>query len=493
MIKHLRNRILCLAPLLVLLAGCAAPPVKTPEQEPFEARLNQLINSLISNRTFTPGEMAPAAVMSGSLKSGTRFSRLEELVMERLSLALRKRNDFHRLSRQNWLEFREGRPLTFMDQPPARQHLLQNLIVYEVGVSPDRILEQVKVHIIGTDADGRAVPGVVAQAAFDFGPEQPARRIYDADPSASPYPKGLEEHPYDSIDQLTFSLASELADAYRNGISAGKETAADEEVRVLLYAKHSEVSGGMFQLTQDSLQQSIVGNRGFTCVVSRKDFGPAFDQIDFYRHNRTIFEMEESLFAAGTVLLMMDTFPHRQGDRIGVALRGIWRVDPLETVEGNLIPTNVAGTYLSGFTAKAYLKGNAAHGCTRTEKTGNARRTFIPREQIPTQAPQPVPARTARPGTPQDLDICFYEFTSVFQKRIYPVLSGAPGVTEIRRADELCDGSTGCLCYELRHNGSVEEISQWLKRRLRTSKVLAFRLEPKGEGRLNVHFNSGFQ
>ena len=483
--KHLWIGILALAPLLALLAGCAGTPLKAPEQEPFEAGLTRLIDRLISNRTYTPGEMAPAAVMPEALKSGARFSRLEELVMERLALALRKQNDFQRLSRQNWFEFREGRPLTFMDQPPARQRLLRNLVVYEVGVSPDRVLEQVNVHIMGTDADGRAVPGVAAEETFDFGPDRTARRLYDAEPSGNPYPKGLEEHPYDSIDQMTYSLAFELADAYRNGIWAGKETAAHEEVRVLLYAKHPGESRGMNQTIQDSLQQSIVGNRGFTCVVSRNDFGPAFEQIDFYRRNHTLFEMEDSLFMAGTVLLMMDIFPHGRGDRIGIALRAIWRADPLETAEGNLIPTNMAGTYLSGFTAKAYLRGRGSQSRARTEQMENVPMGFITSEQIPTRA--------AGPGTPRDLDICFYEFTSAFQKRVYPVLSGAPGVTEIRRAHELCDGSKGCFCYELWYNGSVEEISQWLTRHLRTSKVLAFRLEPKGEGRLNVLFDGGFE
>jgi hypothetical protein len=484
---------LCPALLLVFMAGCAGTPVKAPEQAPFEVRLDQLIDGLIANRAFTPEEMAPTAVMPGALKSGTRFSRLEELVMERLALALRKQNDFYTLSRQNWFAYREGRPLTFMDQPTARQRLLRNLVVYEVGVSPDRVLGQVKVRIMGTDADGRAVPGVAAEGAFDFGPNRPARRLYDAEPGGNPYPKGLEENPYESIDQMTYSLASELADAYRNGILTGEETAAHEEVRVLLYTKHSGESGEMDQTIQDSLQQSIVGNRGFTCVVSRKDFGPAFEQIDFYRRNNTIFDMEESLFTAGTVLLMMDTFPHRRGGRIGVTLRGIWRTDPLETAAGNLIYTNVAGTYLSGFTAKAYLRGSEARRYSGRGKIPDTPGTFTTPKPVPTYTDRAVSTRAVRPGAQGDLDICFYESTSVFQKRIYPVLSNAPGVTEIRRLHERCEGSTGVLCYELWYDGSVAEISRWLTRHLRTSKVLAFRLEPKGEGRLNVHFDGGFK
>jgi len=485
--KYLLRTVLFIVPLLAILAGCAGTSVKTLDLDPFEEKLNGLISGLISSQNFTPGEMAPATVMPGSLKSGTRFSRLEELVMERLTMVLRKRNDFHKLSRQNWFEFREGRPLTFMDQPPAQQRLLRNLVVYEVGVSPEKVLGQIKVHIVGTDADGHALPGVVSEASFDSGPDSPARRLYDTQPGTSPFPEGLEERPYTSLDRLTFSLAAELADAYRNGISAGKETAGDEEVRVLLYSTHpsGRVSRGLVEAIQNSLQQAIVSNRGFTCVVSQKDFGPAFSQIDFYRRNRSVFEIEESRFTAGTVLLMTDTFRSGHPDKVGVALRALWRASPLETATGNLIPTNVAGTYLSGFTARAYLSGSSVRGYSRTTPVRRpGEKSAYPEKDVP---------KVARSVPVGDLDLCFYEFTSVFEKRIYPVLTEAPGVTEIRRADELCDSASGCLCYELWYQGSLEEISAWLQQHLRTSKVLAFRLAPKGDNRLNVYFDGGFK
>jgi len=469
---------LCTILLLAILAGgCAGVSTQTgtglePDQQcRFEAKLNALIDDLIARQKFTPRELAPAAVIPGSLKSGTRFSRLEELVIERLVMKLRKRNDLHTLNRQNWFEFREGRPLTFMDQPPAQRRLLRNLVVYEVGVSADQILKQINVHIVAMDAEGHALPGVVAETVLDFGPYSLSRRLYFDNPHANPFPEGLEERPYVSFDRLTFSLAAELADSYRNGFSAGEQTAANQEIRVLLYSRPQSrrVSRGLVRAIQDSLQQAIVSSPGFTCAVSEKDFGPAFDQIDFYRRNKPVFEMEETRFKAGTVLLMTDISRHRHGDTIGVALRALWRASPLETTTGELIPTNVAGTYLSGFTAKAYLSGDSSKGYHRADTV---------KKVIP-------PAHS--------LDVCFYEFTEVFEKRIYPVLTNAPGVTEIRRADELCDSLSGCLCYELLYQAPLEELSAWLRRHLRTSEVLAFWLVPKGDGRLDVYFDGGFK
>ena len=474
----LRTVSLCTILLLAIFAGgCAGVSTQTgtglepDQQDQFEARLNALIDDLIASQNFTPGELAPATVMPGSLKSDTGFNRLEELVIERLVMKLRKRSNLHTLSRQNWFEFREGRPLTFMDQPPGQRRLLRNLVVYEVGVSADQALKQVNVHIVAMDADGRALPGVVAETVLDFGPYSLPRRLYFEKPHANPFPEGLEERPYASLDRLTFSLAAELADSYRNGFSAGEQKVANQEIRVLLYSRplSGRVSKGFAMAIQDSLQQAIVSNRDFTCGVSQKDFGPAFDQIDFYRRNKQVFEMEETRFTAGTVLLMADISRHRQGDKVGVALRALWRASPLETTTGEFIPTNVAGTYLSGFTAKAYLSGNSSMGYFRTDTV---------KEVVPSD---------------RHLDVCFYEFTEVFEKRIYPVLTNAPGVTEIRRADELCDSLSGRLCYELLYHAPLEELSAWLRQHLRTSEVLAFWLVPEGDGRLDVYFDGGFK
>jgi len=481
---HLFWPALWLIPLLGALAGCAGTPAKNPVDNPFEKKLANLINTVIATQHLKPGEMAPAGVMPCSPLSDKRFSRLEELVVERLTMALRKQNDLYRLSRQNWFEFREGRPLTFMEQPADERTFLRNLIVYEVAVSPDTVLHQIHIHIVGTDAEGRAVSGAAAEATFDAGPGSVAHKLYHARPNGSPYPEGLEERPYVSLDRLVFSVVAELADAYRNGMPAGREMAADEEVRVVLYANDRERAGqGLSESIQDALQQAIVSHGGFTCAVSREDFGPAFAQINFYQRNPSVFKVDASLFAAGTVLLMFDIIRSRYDDRVGVALRALWRASPLETSTGKLIPTRVAGTYLSGFTARAYLSG----GLTRDDSP--VTRIRRPSESVIHEWDPPLTIQPTGPA--RDLGVCFYDFTEVLEKRIYPVLARAPGVTEIRRADERCNAQ-GCICYAVGYKGSIEAISAWLREHLRLSCVLAFHLMPRGEGQLDLYFDGGF-
>jgi hypothetical protein len=482
-----------LLPIVLLNFGCAGMntgPVYVDPREEFESNINQLLSDLMVSEKYSSTEMAPAAVMPGSLKSGAPFTRLEQLVMERLSMRLRQHHDMYTLSRQNWFEFREGRPLTFLDKPHDKRAYLRSLIIYEVNVSADEILDQVKVHIVASNADGHAVAGIMAEVGLEYTPSSPAYGLYLARPATNPYPEGLEENPYESMDRLAFSLSAELADAYRTGITADGKTPAESEVRVLLYSKEAnDASWKLVEDIQNALQQAIVSNRGFTCVVSQEDFGPAFNQVDFYRRNSQIFEMEDMKFTAGTVLLMSEVSRHREGDKVGVALRALWRVSPLESATGDLIPTNVSGTYLSGFTAKAYLRATDRGGPYRRPRVRTAPVRVAPTRVTP-------PAYTPAPVVPSyrgDVDICFLDFTDVFQKRIFPVLRDAPSVTRVERLYDRCQDGARCICYALDYTGPREDLEAWLKNNLKTSQVLAFKLISRGENRIDVVFDAGFE
>jgi len=343
-----------------ILAGCAGQTVQnagmTPEQQ-FEMNMNRLVEDVDALNTNTPTELAPVAVMPGSIKKGQAINRLEEYAMDQLQLRQRKLHDMYVLTRQNWFEYREGQPLGINHRSMSLRSIHDYLVIYEVGASIDEVLKKIKIHIVATDLAGNAIPGVVAETDFDFYPEAPAHRLYHARSLKNLFPEGLEERPYKSIDRLTYSISSELMEAYWNGLTAGDQTPKDSEVRIALYMNPpANVSPGMVRWIQDSLQQSIVSRRGFTCAVSRKDFGHFFRQIDFYKKHQRFFQLEESPLAAGTVLMMVDILRHPDKDKVGVAVRAVWRVNPLESKDDKIIKTNVAGTYLSGFTAKAYLK-----------------------------------------------------------------------------------------------------------------------------------------
>ncbi len=472
---------------MAVFTGCPRPVPYDPAAE-FEFQIDELIAKLMAAENYSSIKNAPVAVMPGSLKDGTRFARLEEVVMEKLSIRLRQTHDIYTLSRQNWFEFREGRPLTFLDKPYTKRYYLRDLIVYEVKVSADEVLGRATVSIMASDAEGKAVSGMMASCNLPFYHDSPARRLFFAEPSTNPYPEGLEERPYTSLDRLSFSLAAELADAYMTGLSADGQKPDDREVRVLLYSKPPlDVGSDLVYKIQNSLQQAVVSNKGFACVVSRDDFGPAFEQIDFYKRNYDIFRLEETKLTAGTVLLMVDSSRHSDGDKVGIALRALWRVGPQESETGDLIPTNVAGTYLSGFTAKAYLH---EENIGWPDRRPPARTTYTPPKTTHT------PPRTASPPRPpvyaEDLDVCFYDFTEVFEKRIYPVLNNAPNVKSVRRLYDACEGSS-CLCYALSYTGPREALESHIREKLRTNKVLSFRMVSKGPNRLDVLFNAGFE
>ena len=97
---------------MVFMAGCVGPQQRKDPNDPrviFDSQIDAMLSELLESEKFSTADMAPAAVMPGSLKAGKRFTRLEEIVMDELSMKLRQNHDIYRLSRQNWFEFREGR------------------------------------------------------------------------------------------------------------------------------------------------------------------------------------------------------------------------------------------------------------------------------------------------------------------------------------------------------------------------------------------------
>lgn len=94
---------------------------------------------------------------------------------------------------------------------------------------------------------------------------------------------------------------------------------------------------------------------------------------------------------------------------------------------------------------------------------------------------------------PRDFSACFYDFTDVYVKRIYGVLTQAPGASNVHRIWPETEDPDRSICYELIYDRPVEELETWLRKELPTSKVVPFRLESKGDSRLEVYFDGGFK
>jgi len=477
--------------LLLLLTACAGTPVNyapTQAERMLDQRVEILLNDLLADQRFSADEMAPAAVVPGSAMQGENFSRLEEMLCERLETRLRESHDIFKLSRQNWFELRDGHALTFQNQPQDKRHRLRSAIIYQIEITADTVLDRINGTITAQNADGQHLAGVIASGPLGFGQESLARRLYYAAANRNPFPEGLEERPYASLDRLAYSLASELHETYNNGLHVGGQKVADREVKVLLYTTSQHHPTGLALEIQDALQQALISQRGFTCVVSKQDLAPALRQIDFYKWHSQIFKpVDLPNFEPGTVLLMADIGQLFKNNTLSLAMRAIWRSDPLEDQQGNLINESGGGTYVAGFTAKAYFDGSQLRRRYGTRYQHPVKKTYKPVKSHKIHR-----AREPWSGPSTDLNICFYDFTEVLSNRIYPVLNRAPGVTWIRRADELCERDSDCLCYELWYNGTREDISAWLRQYLKTSDSVNFRLSSNGPGRIEVHFDGGF-
>jgi len=472
----------CMA--VFFLSGCAGietageTAVPADPEIKFQATLDGLINGILEKQKSTAHEFSPVAVMPGAVRSGRALTRLDEKIIEGLILRLRKDHEVIALSRWNWFEFREGKPLSCKNRLGRDRAFFDDLVVFEVSTSPDDSLNEGRVQIAACDVRGRGIPGMVKSSAFDFSPNAPARRLFSLPTLDNPYPEGLEENPYRSIDRLAYSLASELTDAYLGGMKAGAQVARSEEVRVSVFTKKTfpPTAEGLLRTIEESIQQALVSTPGFTCAVSPDDFGALFEHLGFYGKNKGLFEIEETLFARATVLLLMEVMPHPAGDKLGVSIRAVWRVGPLESAEGELVSTNLAGTYLSGFASKAYLAtGGPFQGGLKSAdgfSSGNE--------------------EALGDGLARAYEVCFYLFTDAWQDRIREILKESSRVVEVRRID-CPPGDNGIsMCYSLFFRGDGEEFISWLGQNLRTSPIKGFRIIRSGVNRLQIHFDAGF-
>lgn len=189
-----------LALLVLFLTGCAGIKPLTPEEQ-FVAQVDGFIVDLLAQQPAGIEALAPAAIMPAALNRGGSYTRLEEYVIERLSIQLRQSRKIYIPSRENWFELRERQPLTFAGQPHAKRSYLDSLMVYQVAVTSDEVLKQVTIQATAVDASGKPIPGVLAETSFPGAKAaSPAMLHYQAKAKANPIPEGLEKRLFVSMD-----------------------------------------------------------------------------------------------------------------------------------------------------------------------------------------------------------------------------------------------------------------------------------------------------
>ncbi len=344
--------------LLLIFTGCGRHVVKPQLKSEFDQKLDRLVLGTLAGCRTSDSQIAPAAIVSKAVLEGKQYSRLDEMIVQRLETRLAENREIIDLSRENWFELRESKPFSLNGHPLAHADLFDGFIVFIVDVEPDEVFERIMVSITAKDAASRKIPGVKGQTTLKYDEGSPGTLLLKASAKFNPLPSGLKENPYGSMEQLCYSLASELSAALKRGINSGKYIASDEEIQVVLCSNSFKSTDPMFKTAlMQTLQQALVSMDGMTCAVSREDIGPVFEQIDFYNTNDHLFEKDNEKFKPGSVLLMAQTrsFPHTGMKQ--VALRAVWRVSPLTDKDGAFVPENMSGTYVSGFTSRAWFDG----------------------------------------------------------------------------------------------------------------------------------------
>lgn len=95
--------------------------------------------------------------------------------------------------------------------------------------------------------------------------------------------------------------------------------------------------------------------------------------------------------------------------------------------------------------------------------------------------------------TSRIVSTCFYDSSEVLGKRLSLIISGAPGVKGIKRLWTECKANDKCLCYEVKYKGDINDFISYLQDRLQKTSVRSFRMEPKGDDRLEVYFDWEFK
>lgn len=342
---------------LLTTMACRKAPSLPKDSFAFENKLATLIDRTMGNAQKASFDIAPVAVISQNAIQGSLYTRLDELICKRLEDRLSDTRQVISFSRENWFEFRESKPLSSKGHPPALHGLMNHIIIFIVKVDQETLFDRIKVTITAKDSKMLPIHAIKERMYFKHADKRPATLLLSAGPMVSPYPKGLEKNPYVSLEEMAYNLASELGYALKKGIKLHDILASNKEIQIVLCSNPSNrFQSGFHKALTREMQQALVSMEGINAAVSQEDFNFIFSQIDFYSKNQNLFEADTEKLIPGSVLLMAETKNYKQQHQ--VSLRAIWRVTPLSDQQGDFIPENSSGMYLSGFTASAWFAGS---------------------------------------------------------------------------------------------------------------------------------------
>lgn len=347
--------------LLVLLSamfigGCKHQPATPVTMQHFDQDLDRLVSDVADSIRNRPEDIAPFSIVSKNALDGKPYTRLDEMVCSRLAKHFSESKERIALSRENWFELNAGRKISVKGHPASRHRFIDSMVLYMVDIETEPVFNRVNIIVTAKDRHLNTLPGIKGKIRLNVEKQGPAFVLTSQNAQSNPYPVGLEGNPFHSVEAMAFSLASELSFAAQRGLKTQRFHAKDDEIQVVLCTPKTLNAQNDFSRTVvQELQQALVTIDGITCAVSQMDFAPIRAQMDFYQNNPAVFEKEFEKFKPGSVILMAET---RQNHHLHqVALRAVWRVSPLKDTKGLFIPENSTGTYLSGFTSRAWFKG----------------------------------------------------------------------------------------------------------------------------------------
>ena len=497
--------------LVVIVTGCAiwgdsalAYSINS-NQTKFYEKIDSLLENQVKQVRSTVNHKTMVYVMPGSIVNHMHSSRLEEIICKRLSLKLMNKYSEIKLTRQIYMNLmgKNSSELAHDDTYGSDGYGL--FVIFKIDLFPDYIKEMICLTVSVLDHFGRVIPELNVEEGFDFSSDGFLNELYQSEPDDNPYPYGSEENPYTSLDKLVAGLSDELDEAYKKGVKVLDQEVSQQEIRVILSSGASNgIPENEIETIRDSLQQEIVTRNGFISSISRDDYEKIFQQISFYQKNKdTVFEMEEELLNAATVILILDVREHPNNEKVSVSLRSIWRVGPLISSNYELIPTNYTGTYISGFTAKAYIDAEALmpidNLTNHYDLKHMKKKVSVYENETDIKKLHSINGvsfesdLTEKAINEGKIEICFKKFRRSYEPMLYQSLMKTTPIQNVTKNYAPCATSEACSCYIVTYVGTYDELSGYLKNAAMASDLTGFDLKPLSETKLDIVFGYGFE